>query len=218
MSDSPIRNVIFDLDGTLVDSLADLADAMNHVLAEDGLPEHDLQAYSVFIGEGARNLVWRALPESERDATDAWLRRFRRRYEGHMLDRSGLYDGVSEMLDEVVAAGMRVAVLSNKPHALTAAIGAEVLAPWPFVEILGDREGLPRKPDPGTTLALMDRMGAKPEKTAFVGDTKTDMATAVGAGVRGVGVSWGFRSVEELWAHGASAVIDHPRELLGALV
>lgn len=212
-----IDTVIFDLDGTLVDSIEDLAVALNLVLAADGLPTHDLPTYRQMIGEGARRLVELGLPEHKRGELDAYLARFRTTYFAHILDHTALYDGIDAMLDQLVAAGLRLAVLSNKPEAMTVHIGQALLSRWPFLEIHGDRDGIPRKPHPGGTADMLARMGATPETAAFVGDTKTDMQTARALGMTAIGVSWGFRGTVELWQSGANVVIDHPRQLFDAI-
>lgn len=211
--------LLFDLDGTLLDTLDDLADAMNRVLAARGLPGHAVDAYRAFVGDGVAKLAERALPPGQRtpEVVVATVEAMRVEYARSWAVRTHLYPGVAELLDAVTARGLPLAVLSNKPHAAAVAMVAHFLGRWPFGAVEGQREGGPRKPDPGTALAIAGHLGAPPEACVFVGDSAVDVRTAQGAGMVSVGVAWGFRGEAELRAAGVDHVLHAPRELLALL-
>lgn len=210
------RAVVFDLDGTLADTLEDIADAMNRVLRRRGLPVHDYAAYRRMIGKGLRNLVAEAIPPARRDdqAIAATLADMLADYGRHLLVKTRLYDGVGQMLHALRVAQVPMAVCSNKADELTRRIVLKLVAPGTFSAVMGARPGLPLKPDPASALLAAGRLGAAPERVAYVGDSDVDMLTAVNAGMVPVGVSWGFRSRRELVEAGATMVLDRPRELL----
>ncbi len=211
-----LRAVIFDLDGTLVDSLGDIADAMNHALAHHGLPTHPEADYLAFVGEGVKELVRRAVPAGREALYEPVLATYREHYDVHLFDRTAPYPGVTGVLTALVEAGVKVAVLSNKSDGFVKRLAARLLPGVPFGAVYGERPGLPRKPDPTAALALAVELGVAPGTCGFVGDTAVDMDTARAAGMYGVGVTWGFRS-HELQAHGARAVATTAEELLAAL-
>lgn len=217
--DVPLEAVVFDLDGTLVDTLADVASAMNHTLATHALPQHRPDDYRRFIGEGVERLVERALPAAELDLArkDAVVAEFRAYYAEHLLDQSTPYPGVPELLAALTRRRVPMCVLSNKPDPATRRIIAALFPAAGFAAVVGQRPGKPRKPDPSGALELAELMRVAPARCAFVGDTGIDMATARAAGMRAVGVGWGFREPAELRAHGAERLIDHPAQLLDAL-
>ncbi|MBW2460137.1 MAG: HAD family hydrolase [Deltaproteobacteria bacterium] len=214
--DKPL-GILFDLDGTLLDSLADIAREMNAILAEDGLPTHDHAAYRYFIGGGARHLAHQALPENRRDQTEAYLDRFQRLYRQNLIVETALYPGILELLRALRDRPMPMAVLSNKPHDMTRVLVDHFLDEVPFVAVAGAVDGKPKKPDPVFAAPLLGALGLPPERVLMVGDTKTDMLTARATGMRGVGVSWGFRDRAELEEHGAECVIDSAAALLDLL-
>jgi phosphoglycolate phosphatase len=208
--------VLFDLDGTLLDTLADLAGAMNCVLRQRGLPEHPLDAYKRFIGDGVANLVGRVLPPG---CDDPALRAecvaaMRAEYARRWDQQTRPYPGVPELLDALSARGLPLAVLSNKPDEFTQLCVARLLLRWRFQTVLGERPGVPRKPDPSGALEIARAFELAPERVLYLGDTGTDMQTAVAAGMWPVGALWGFRDAAELRAHGAAALIERPQELL----
>ncbi len=210
----PCRAVLFDLDGTLADTLDDIADAVNHALAAHGLPTHPREEYKALVGEGVDRLVEKAVPAGRADLHDSVYGEVRDFYLEHMLDRTVPYDGVPEMLDRIAGRGIPMAVLSNKPAPATKRIVAELFGRWEFAAVVGQTPGEPHKPDPGSALRIAAALGAVPADCLYLGDTSTDMETAVAAGMFPVGALWGFRGAEELLAHGARALIERPLDLL----
>ena len=211
---------VFDLDGTLVDSLADLADAANAMLASYGFRTHDVGAYRYFVGDGSRKLIERILPEERsRDAAfvDEAMARYKDCYAERLLHRTQLYDGIPEMLEELRRRNIPMAICTNKHQSAADAIVEALFPKNMFQEVIGDRRGLPRKPDPQKVLHIARRMGVSPASTAYFGDTAVDMDTAHNAGALAVGVLWGFRPPQELTAHGAQILLSHPRELFQKL-
>jgi len=208
--------LIFDLDGTLLDTLDDLADAMNHALAAEGLATHPTDAYRGFVGDGIRALTERVLPASHR--TPETLRRLmtamRQEYARTWARRTRPYPGVPALLDGLTARSVRLAVLSNKPDDFTRDMVAHFLGRWPFADVRGVYEGGARKPDPAQARLILAGLGAPAERAWFVGDTAVDVQTGRALGSRPVGVAWGFRGPRELWDAGADVVIASPEELL----
>lgn len=208
--------VIFDLDGTLLDTLSDLAVSMNAVLAARGFPEHPIPAYRFFVGDGMPTLARRALPIGHRDRTTAAaaLEAMRVEYDGRWDAETRVYPGIGELLDALAGLPVPVAVLSNKPDDFTRLTVARLLAPWRFAAVQGLRDDLPRKPDPAGALQMAAAMGWEVGRCLFVGDSSTDMVTARRAGMFAVGVTWGFRDRDELEASGAQAVVETPDQVL----
>ena len=208
--------VIFDLDGTLLDTLADIADSANRVLAGRDCPTHPADAYRQFVGEGLRRLFERALPADRRrpELVAECVAGFREAYAEHWNVRTRPYDGVPELLDALSARNVMMAVLSNKPDGFTRRCVDEYLSRWRFEAVPGQREGVPRKPDPAGALEIAARLGVATGRFLYLGDSATDMRTARSAGMRAVGAAWGFRSVDELESAGAEAIIQRPIELL----
>jgi phosphoglycolate phosphatase len=213
------QGMVFDLDGTLLNTLEDLADSVNLVLREHGLPIHPLDAYRYFVGDGAAVLMTRVIPEAKltEELHAACLARFREVYATHWKVKSRPYDGILEMLRGVAQRGIRMTVLSNKPHDATEACVGEFLKSVKFAIIQGQIDGVPRKPDPAGALAIARQLSIPPEQFWYLGDTATDMQTAVVAGMFPIGVAWGFRPVGELRDNGAKVIIDAPHQLVGLL-
>ena len=215
-----IQAVVFDLDGTLLDSLADIANAANWVLQSHGFPTHDVQAYRYFVGDGVRHLLCRTLPQEYHD--DEQLGRkviaeFIDRYHRSWNVESRLYDGVPQMLDELVQRNLALAVLSNKPQAATSKCVEHYLSQYPFAPVLGQTEARPPKPDLTGAREVLAELGAEPADCLYVGDTAVDMQTASSAAMPSIGVTWGFRERDELEQAGADWIIDHPSELVDVL-
>jgi phosphoglycolate phosphatase len=213
------KAVIFDLDGTLLDTLEDIADAMNSVLAEDGFPTHALESYRTFVGDGVRTLARRTLPETQRDekSVDRFTARMRAAYARNWNAKTTPYPGVPEMLDAIAERDLKIAILSNKPDDFTRLCVEELLPKWRFDVVAGHRDGIPLKPEPGGAVAVASQLGFPPAEILYVGDSGMDMQTAVGAGMTPVGVLWGFRSRKELLDAGAAALAVVPSDVVSFL-
>lgn len=211
------RAAIFDLDGTLVDSLADLADSANAMLAFYGFLQHSLEEYRYFVGNGARKLMERCLPpERAKDPgfVDEALERYNRCYEERMLHKTHPYEGILSMLEALGKRGIPLAICTNKQQFAADVVAGKMFPEGTFREVIGDRKGMPRKPDPTRALEIVDHFGVRPENVAYLGDSSTDMETARNAGFLPIGVAWGFRPVRELMESGAEVVLHTPMELL----
>ena len=211
----PFKAVIFDLDGTLLNTLADIGNSANWALEKRGFPVHPLESYRNFIGDGAGQLIRRVLPADNHDETvfQACLADFQQEYGRNWNVQTKPYPGVPEMLDLVVASGLVPAVLSNKPDTFTQKCVSELLSKWRFEAVLGASAAFPRKPDPAGALEIAGRLKVPPGRILYVGDSGVDMRTAVAAGMFAVGVLWGFRGREELRQGGAQAILEHPLEI-----
>lgn len=214
------RAILFDLDGTLLDTLEDLGDSMNHVLGSLGLPEHPILAYRAFVGDGVENLVRRALPGdrgNDADLASRCIERMREEYSKRWKTKTKPYDGVLDLFKRLSVAGVRTAVLTNKPHAAALRVVAHFFPDVHFDAVLGARPGIPLKPDPGAALEISRQLGLPPQAFLYLGDTDTDMRTARAAGMFPVGALWGFRSEQELRNAGAKTIVSHPRQVLDLL-
>jgi len=212
---------IFDLDGTLLDTLADLAQACNHALKACGYPQRNPGEYNLLVGKGIYNLFKGALPEDRRTPDDIsnMADIFIPYYEAHKCDLTRPYDGIPEMLDALTGAGVRIAVASNKYQAGAEGIVSTFFGKHDFVKILGQRDGMPIKPDPEIVEEIMAaaQISDKAE-VIYAGDSDVDMQTGINAGIRTVGVTWGFRSEEELAAFDPWKMADSPEELLDIIL
>jgi phosphoglycolate phosphatase len=206
--------VLFDLDGTLLDSLADLAHSMNAVLGRLGLPQHPVEAYRYFVGDGMETLARRVLPPDLLDHAMAQqtVTAMRQEYAGRWAEQTRPYPGIPELLDGLSNRGIGIAILSNKPDDFTRKVVAVLLGAWQFRVVRGVRPDGIKKPDPTGALAIADELGLSPADFLYLGDT--DMLTANRAGMYAVGARWGFRTSEELKKNGAKAMIARPQELL----
>lgn len=209
------KNIIFDLDGTILNTLEDLAAATNWVCAQHGWPVHELEAYKSFVGNGAGKLLERVTPSTV-ELTDGLRRQlmaeFSQRYTAHSSEKTRAYDGMPQVLSQLKAAGVTMAVLTNKPHEAAGPI-VERYYPGVFDAVQGAIVGAPLKPDPTTLLALLEKLGAPKEQTLFVGDSNVDIRTGKNAGLAACGVLWGFRTRTELEAEGADFIAARPAEL-----
>lgn len=215
----PYKAILFDLDGTLLNTLEDLGDAANRVLAARKFPTHTLNEYRYFIGDGTAMLITRALPQGKRndDTIRACLMAFREDYGRNWKVKTKPYDGIPEMLDELRVRGLKTAVLSNKSHEFTKRCVADLLPNWTFHVVLGHRDAVPLKPAPSGALEVAERLNIPPAQFLYLGDSAVDMKTAIAAGMFPVGVLWGFRPEEELLENGARALIERPSEVLDLL-
>lgn len=212
------KGAIFDLDGTLIDSIEDIADSMNSVLRENGFPEHDLKSYKIFVGNGIKTLVRRALPkDSAEEAIERCYTAMMSRYERFCDVKSAPYKGIPELLSHFHDRGVQMAVLSNKADRITKRVIATLLPGTPFVNVEGLTDEATKKPNPANALKICDNMGVRPEEIIYLGDTGIDMETAKRAGFYAVGVLWGFRGKDELISNGADILITAPDELLKLL-
>ncbi len=208
-----IRAVIFDLDGTLIHTLPDIGGSMNRTLARFGLQQHPLDAYRTMVGNGAWNLTLRAVGE-RRDMADRVYEAYRAEYAVHACDASHPYPGIPELLNALTDRGIRAAVFSNKDDGDVRTVLAHYFPGYRFACVRGRMEGVAIKPSPEGALLIAEAMGLRPDEFLYVGDTGTDMDCGRNAGMTTVGVTWGFRTREELVGHHACHVIDEPAQLL----
>ncbi|MGN0794335.1 MAG: HAD family hydrolase [Aristaeellaceae bacterium] len=207
------RAVLFDLDGTLTDTLADIAAAMNHALRAYGLQEWPVEAYRYLVGDGAKVLSERSVRERIELAPDV-RRAYQAYYETHNLVATRPYDGIPEMLQALAQRGLALAVLSNKPDADTQRVVRHFFPTVPFSVVRGQIEGVPTKPDPAGALAVAKQMGIAPGDFLYLGDTSVDMRCALAAGMHPVGAVWGFRTAQELLDSGAKRLAFAPSDML----
>ena len=209
--------VIFDLDGTLLDTIADLAESANHALKQLGYPTRDMETIRTFVGNGVNKLLFRALPDEEK--TEENMMRMRTHfvpyYDAHNADLSAPYPGIVALLEELQAKGLRMAVASNKYQEATVKLVKHYFPMIDFVEVLGQREGINVKPDPTIVFDILKKAGVSKEETLYVGDSGVDMQTAINAGVDAIAVTWGFRPRTELEDFQPMGLIDQAEELLG---
>lgn len=215
---SNLKAFIFDLDGTLVDSLADLATAVNRMLDDNGYPRCSMELFPLHIGDGMKKLVERALPADKRDPQNVvrCAAEYLSHYERCWHDETHVYDGMAEAVAGLRARGVRLGVISNKPHRFTVLCSEFFFPNGSFEIILGQREGIARKPDPAGGIELARLMGLAPSECAYIGDSGVDMEFGTAIGMRRIGVLWGFRDRAELVASGTEVLIEHPGELLRA--
>lgn len=212
------KYVIFDLDGTLLNTIDDLADTGNHVCTLHGWPTHTVDAFKLMVGNGIPKLVERFAPQgTSQEVLDQAFQEFMDWYGVHKEDKTAPYAGMPEVTKALREAGVSIAVLSNKADVMAGPV-VEHYYPGIFPVVQGALPGLPTKPDPTLLHKLMDRLGATQEDTLFVGDSNVDIRTAKNGGLTGCGVLWGFRSREELEAAGADVIVSTPQELLDLIL
>jgi phosphoglycolate phosphatase len=219
---SPIKGVIFDLDGTLLDTIEDITEASNRVYGTRGLAPFSAEEMKKLVGEGAEELVRKVFASRGRPPLDeaemaAIIRDYRREYEACWRLHSRPYPGIPEALSELARRGVKTAVLSNKAQSFTSLMVETLLPSDPFDIVRGARPGVPLKPDPAAALAIAAELGLAPAACAFVGDTSIDMTTARAAGMFAAGALWGFRTAEELRSSGAAVLLASPADLLGLI-
>jgi len=216
----PKKAVIFDLDGTLLDTLADLAESLNAMLARLGYRQHSVEAVKGFIGDGMENLVRRAAPD-DASIDEALVARclslYKEEYGKRWKAKTRAYDGIPELLAALQRRGVPMAVLSNKADAFTRMCVAEFFPDIAFSAVLGQREGYPKKPDPAGALEIGALWELPMDEVALVGDSPADIHTALAAGMFPTGVAWGFRPTSQLRDCGAATILDHPADLLAIL-
>ena len=208
---------IFDLDGTLTDTLESLTYSVNATLKELNLSAITSEQCKSFVGSGARFLIERAVEasgDSELVHVEEAMKIYGRIFKAHCTYRVAPYEGIVDMLKTLKDAGIRMAVLSNKPHLQTIDVVREFFGEDTFLHVQGQQEGVPRKPDPTVALLIAEKLGVDPKECVYIGDSDVDMQTGNAAGMETVGVSWGFRTKDVLIEHGAKHTIDYPKELI----
>ena len=214
------KAAIFDLDGTLSESLESIAHTVNLVLVEKGLEEIPLERFKVLVGDGAHTLIERALKLKgieDSDTVEEYFKRYLELFKEGCLYNLRPCDGVEALVQELKARGFKLAVLSNKPDPMTKKCVHAIFGEGVFDEVWGVKEGLAKKPDPSGAMALAEEFGVRPEECIYLGDTNTDMKTGKAAGMFTIGVLWGFRDEEELRENKADLIISEPEEVLGVL-
>lgn len=213
-----IKAVLFDLDGTLVNSLGDLAASTNYALSEFGFPTHETECFKYFVGDGMPKLIERALPEEKRDENTRKrvLATFMEHYRAHFADRTAAYEGIGELISALRDMGLKTAVISNKVQEMTLVVVQKLFGDC-FEVVCGKQEGFPTKPDPALTLKVMGQLGVTPEECVLIGDSGMDAAAAVNAGCIGIGVLWGFRTRDELLKNGAKYIAEKPQDIISIL-
>jgi phosphoglycolate phosphatase len=214
-----MKAVLFDLDGTLLDTLQDIADSCNAALTRHGFPTHSTPAYRYFVGDGVATLISRVIPREAHDPTTLAkvAADYREAYQKNWNATTRPYDGIPELLDQLTQRDIALTVLSNKPDDFTRRCVEEFLPRWKFAIVQGASQAFPPKPNPAAALHMANELKVPASEFAYLGDTDTDMKTAVSAGMFPVGVKWGFRTAEELARSGAAVIIEHPRQLLDHL-
>jgi phosphoglycolate phosphatase len=214
-----IKAVLFDLDGTLLNTLADIGNAVNRILVDRGFPTHPVSKYRSFIGDGWERLVKRALPESAStpDRVKACVQESMLEYEKTWDATTTPYAGIPELLDYLTREGIRMAVLSNKPHVFTRQYVDKLLAAWTFEKVIGVSSRFPKKPDPAGALSIVTELNLDKKNCLFMGDSGVDMQTATAAGIFSVGAAWGFKTEAELMENGCRFLARHPRDVLSLL-
>jgi len=211
------RAILFDLDGTLLDTLEDLGRSTNTILAKEGFSSHTLPTFKQFVGEGITMLVRRSVPKEisgDEAAIGRLVSALHQEYSAHCMDATHVYAGISELIAGLVKRRIALAVFSNKPDDMVKMLVSHFFPQISFFAVMGASEKLPRKPDPAGALLIAKKLNISPENFIFLGDSKTDMETATAAGMYAVGALWGFRDAGELLAFGAKQVVKRPEELL----
>ncbi|MBM3161912.1 MAG: HAD family hydrolase [Chlorobi bacterium] len=212
----PFNAVMFDLDGTLLDTLEDVIDTLNSVLEAHNYPTHSLERGRYLVGHGMRELVRQALPENTATEAliDLLLVDLMEHYSTNWNRHSKPYSGIGGMLDELESRGIKKAILSNKADRFTRLCASELLGKWSFDVVMGHHGGIPHKPDPAGALLVAGMLGSAPDEILYVGDSGIDMLTASRAGMHPLGVLWGFRPAGELLEHGAKTLVNTPSEII----
>lgn len=208
------KAVIFDLDGTLLNTLSDLADSANHVLSELSLPTHEYESYKYFVGNGIPKLIERCLPADRQELHSKALSMFNEYYALHSKDKTAPYDGIKELLNSLSEKGLKLGVITNKAHGIAVKVVEEYFGKDIFGRIKGLDDSIKAKPDPSGALSVMESLGATPSEVLYIGDSGVDMQTAKNAGFTPLGVLWGFRKKDELIENGAKYIAQKPLDIL----
>lgn len=208
---------IFDLDGTLLNTIEDLANACNYALEQFSFPTHEIERYKTFVGNGIYKLVERSLPEDKKELSESVVHIFKQYYNKHMMDMTKPYDGIIELLDILKDKGIKLAVVSNKQHEFTIEIVEKYFGNR-FDIVLGHRTGFKAKPDPESVLEVINKSNVSKEECIYIGDSNIDIITAKNACVKSVGCVWGFRGREELAKEGATYLVESVDELKSIII
>jgi len=209
--------IIFDLDGTLLDTLEDIAISVNYVLSKYKKEPIEVEKYRYLVGSGALKLIQDVLPQESEESIKNALSIFEKHYATQYDKNTKLYDGIAKLLTFLQKRGVKMAILSNKPDSFTKLCAIKYLRNWKFEAVYGIRDGVPRKPDPAGALEIMKELHVEPKECLYMGDTKTDMITAKSANIDSIGVLWGFRDKEELEQNGAKYIAISPSETIKML-
>ena len=209
------KAIIFDLDGTLIDSLEDIAVCMNQVLKELNLPSHKIEDYKYFVGGGISILVENALDKNtSEEIKELVTEKFKVVYDQKLHAKTKPYEGIYELLDELEKLDFKIGILSNKPHEFTIEYARNLFSKYNMQEVHGQKKEIPKKPNPIAAINIANAFETPCENVYFVGDTMVDMQTAKNAGMKAIGVLWGFRDEEELSNNGADFLVKHPLDIL----
>lgn len=209
------KGIIFDLDGTLLDTIDDLGDSMNEVLKTYNLPTFTMEEYKMKIGGGFKGLAINSFPKETDLATiEQAILLFSEIYDSKYLNKTQPYKDIDYILDELSKMGIKIGINSNKRDSYTRELASKFFIRIPFIAIYGEREWIPKKPDPRSALEIIQLMKLKAEEVLYIGDSMVDIMTANNAGIHSVGVLWGFRDYEELSKYGATYIISDPKEIL----
>lgn len=209
-----IKGIIFDLDGTLLDTIKDIGNSVNAVMEDNGFKTYSYDEYKLMVGNGFRKLLERALPEDKQDLIEEAMHSFLYYYDKHYMESSVPYEGIRELLSELQRRQIKMAINTNKRNDYANNLINHVLGDINFIEILGEKDLFPKKPSPEAALYLVDKMGLKKEEVLYIGDSSTDIKTALNAGLSSVGVNWGFRGEAELRREGATYIAYQPSDIL----
>ena len=212
-----MKTIIFDLDGTLLNTISDLGHACNHALQTTGLPLHPLEDYRLMVGNGLRRLVERAAPQADANTIDSLVTLCRDYYNDHYADTTKPYTGIPQLLERISNCGIKIAVASNKYQEAVDRIIRHYFPTIPFFAIEGQREGRSIKPDPAIILDIIQNVNSDIEETVMVGDSTVDIETARRAGIKSIAVTWGFCSEEILRNAHPDRIVYHPDEILSSL-
>lgn len=208
-----MKTAIFDLDGTIADTLADLADAVNYALDKLGYPVHPYESFNQFVGNGVQKLCYRALPDDKKDETEKLVGLFSEYYNEHFLDKTVLYKGMSETIHKLGSFGIRLAVATNKPQDFARKIVDALLPDVEFISVLGGCSERPKKPDTAIIREILERLPIEDNQVFMIGDSNVDIQTAKNSGIISIGCIWGFRGREELESEGADYIAETPGDI-----
>ena len=209
--------VIFDLDGTILNTLDDLADSLNHVLAQHGFPQHTADEVRMMVGNGILNLIKRALPNgTEQETVEAVYTDFNAYYKLHSADKTKPYDGITEMLEQLKLKGVKLAVVSNKADYAVQDLCVKYFRDI-FDAVAGEKAGVPKKPAPDGVNNILDILGVERKKSVYIGDSDVDLQTAANSELDCIAVNWGFRDEKMLRENGAELIVSSPNEIVGII-